>query len=109
MISDFTGVAISAAAVGVGARLSATKSRMVVSVSCPIDEMIGMSLAKAALATSSSLNDIKSSSEPPPRATMSKSGRGMPLSPVILLKPEIASHSCSAEPLPCTKTGQTRT
>ena len=71
-----TGTAISAAAVGVGARRSAAKSISVTSVSWPTAEISGMKLAAAARTTISSLNDHRSSSEPPPRATMMRSGRG---------------------------------
>ncbi len=71
-----TGTAISAAAVGVGARRSAAKSISVTSVSWPTAEISGIMLAAAARTTISSLNDHRSSSEPPPRATMMRSGRG---------------------------------
>ena len=70
-----TGTASSAAAVGVGARTSAAKSISVTSVSWPTAAISGIMLAAAARTTISSLNDHKSSSEPPPRATMSRSGR----------------------------------
>ena len=76
MSSARTGTAISAAAVGVGARRSAAKSISVTSVSWPTAEISGMKLAAAARTTISSLNDHRSSSEPPPRATMIRSGRG---------------------------------
>ena len=72
--SERTGTAISAAAVGVGARLSAAKSISVMSVSCPTAEMSGIMLSAAARTTTSSLNAQRSSSEPPPRATMMISG-----------------------------------
>ena len=72
-----TGTAISAAAVGVGARRSAAKSISVMSVSWPTAEISGIMLSAAARTTISSLNDHRSSSEPPPRATMRRSGRGM--------------------------------
>ena len=74
--SSRTGTAISAAAVGVGARRSAAWSIRVVSVSCPTAEISGITLAAAARATLSSLNPQRSSIEPPPRATISRSGRG---------------------------------
>ena len=61
------GAASSAAAVGVGARKSATKSAIVKSVSWPTAEIIGISLLKIALATISSLKAHNSSIEPPPR------------------------------------------
>ena len=71
-----TGTARSAAAVGVGARKSATRSMMVQSVSCPTAEISGMVLAATARATISSLKPHRSSRLPPPRATMIRSGRG---------------------------------
>ena len=64
---------ISAAAVGVGALRSATKSEMVKSVWCPIAEIIGSWDEKISLATNSSLNDHKSSIEPPPLQTIKTS------------------------------------
>ena len=69
-----TGTAISAAAVGVGARRSAAWSNSVVSVSWPTAEISGIGDSAAARTTSSSLNAHKSSIEPPPRATISRSG-----------------------------------
>ena len=82
MSSARTGTAISAAAVGVGARTSAAKSISVTSVSWPTAEISGIMLSAAARTTISSLNDQRSSSEPPPRATIRRSGRGMrPRSP----------------------------
>ena len=77
MSSARTGTAISAAAVGVGARRSATKSISVMSVSWPTAEISGMRLAAAARTTISSLKAHRSSIEPPPRATMMRSGRGI--------------------------------
>ena len=71
-----TGTAISAAAVGVGARRSAAWSISVVSVSWPTAEISGIGNSAAARTTSSSLNAHRSSIEPPPRATISRSGRG---------------------------------
>ena len=58
----------SAAAEGVDARTSATKSVMVKSVSWPTPEITGISESAMARATISSLKAHKSSSEPPPRA-----------------------------------------
>src|SRR5206468_3240200 len=72
-----TGTAISAAAVGVGARRSAAKSISVTSVSWPTAAISGIALSAAARTTTSSLNDQRSSSEPPPRATINRSGRGI--------------------------------
>ena len=63
------------------ARWSAAKSISVTSVSWPTAEISGIMLSAAARTTISSLNDHKSSSEPPPRATISRSGRGIDPSP----------------------------
>ena len=104
-----TGTAISAAAVGVGARRSAAKSISVVSVSCPTAEISGIALAAAARTTISSLNGIRSSRLPPPRATISRSGRGTAPPASRPLKPSMAPATCSAAPSPWTSTGQTST
>ena len=68
-----------------------------------------MTDAAAARTTISSLNDHKSSIEPPPLATINRSGRAT--SPVSgnLLNPSIAAAICSADPAPCTFTPQTST
>ena len=60
------GVASSAAAVGVGARKSLTKSAIVKSVSWPTPLITGMAEPVIARATPSSLKAHKSSIEPPP-------------------------------------------
>ena len=70
LTSSISGVAIKAAPVGVGALLSATKSLIVKSISCPTPLIIGILLLYIALATISSLNAHKSSIEPPPRPRM---------------------------------------
>src|SRR5437867_5697239 len=57
----------SAAAEGVGARRSATKSAMVTSVAWPTAETTGTEHAAMARATASSLKVHRSSSDPPPR------------------------------------------
>ena len=85
---------------------SAAKSASVVSVSCPTAEMIGMLHAAIARTTTSSLNDHRSSIEPPPRATMTRSGR---VSGGIASKPRTAAATSSADPAPCTLTGHTST
>lgn len=103
-----TGTAFSAAPVGVGARRSDAKSMRVVSVSCPTAEMIGIVLSAVARTTFSSLKAMRSSSEPPPRAIMSRSGRGN-VDPSIALKPLIAFVIWFAAPSPWTSTGQTMT
>ena len=86
-----TGTAISAAAVGVGARRSLAKSIKVVSVSWPTAEISGIVLAAAARTTSSSLNAHKSSRLPPPRATINRSGRGTAPPGARALKPAMAA------------------
>src|SRR6266481_1306915 len=91
----------SAAADGVEARTSATKSAMVKSVSWPTPEITGISEAKIARATISSLKDHKSSMEPPPRARISASTN------FPLLKNFSALTISSAEPSPGTRTGKT--
>ena len=60
------GVVISAAAVGVAALVSATKSAIVKSVSCPTAAIIGILQSNIALATSSVLYAHRSSIDPPP-------------------------------------------
>src|SRR5699024_11518982 len=80
------GVAISAAADGVGALISATKSHIVKSVSCPTADIIGIFELKTSLATISSLNDQSSSIEPPPLPTIIMSTL------FLLLKNLIPSH-----------------
>ena len=64
-----SGDIISAAADGVGALKSATKSEIVKSVSWQIAEIIGILLLNISLATFSSLNGHKSSIDPPPLAS----------------------------------------
>ena len=66
----------SAAADGVGARRSATKSAIVKSVSWPTAETTGTRTAAMARATASSLNAHRSSIEPPPRPTITTSTSG---------------------------------
>ena len=63
----------SAAAEGVGARRSATKSAMVKSVSWPMAETTGSAEAAMARARASSLKPARSSMEPPPRAMRMRS------------------------------------
>ena len=68
-----SGTASSAAAEGVGALKSATKSAIVKSVSCPTAEIIGIFELYIALAVIYSLNGHKSSIEPPPLAKIKTS------------------------------------
>ena len=68
-----------------------------------------MRLAAAARTTISSLNDHRSSSEPPPRATIRRSGRGIAPDSGSALNPAMAAATSPAEPSPCTRTGQTST
>ena len=102
-----TGTAISAAAVGVGARRSAAKSHRLVSVSCPTAEMIGIEHAATARTTASSLNAHRSSIDPPPRATMTRSGARLP--PASRRTRAPPPRSPPPRPSPCTFTGQTST
>ena len=67
---------ISAAAEGVEARMSATKSAMVKSTSWPTAEMTGTGERAMARATFSSLKAQRSSIDPPPRPTMRTSMPG---------------------------------
>src|SRR5262249_39641635 len=83
-----------------GARTSAAKSMSVTSVSCPTAEISGITLAATARTTISSLNDHRSSSEPPPRATMRRSGRRIGPSSASALKPRMAAGTSSAGPAP---------
>ena len=88
------GDASSAAAVGVAARVSATKSQIVKSVSCPTPLIVGMRQLAIARATASSLNCHKSSMLPPPRQIISTSHSF--LSWAVL----IALAICTAAPFP---------
>ena len=90
----------SAAADGVAARRSATKSAMVTSVSWPTPEMTGTGEAAMARATTSSLNAHKSSSEPPPRATMITSTWETRATNLR------ARAISAAAPSPCTRVGE---
>ena len=94
------GTASSAAADGVGARRSATKSAMVKSVSWPTAEITGTRQATMARATGSSLKAQRSSSEPPPRATM------MTSTSAIAARRRSAAAIASAAPSPCTGVGR---
>ena len=69
----------------------------------------GISLSAAARTTVSSLKPQRSSIEPPPRATISTSGRGIFPPGFRALKPRIAAATSSAQVSPCTRTGQTST
>ncbi len=89
----------SAAADGVGARRSATKSQMVKSVSWPTAEITGSSDAAIVRANPSSLNAAKSSSDPPPRATTITSTR---LARLKYFTPALTSDGAEA---PCTCAG----
>ena len=79
------------------------------SVSWPTAEISGIMLSAAARTTISSLNDHRSSSEPPPRATMIRSGRGSGPRSGSALKPRMAFATSAAEASPCTRTGHTNT
>ena len=106
--SFLTGTAISAAAVGVGALKSATKSISVISVSWPIAEIIGIFDSKTLRTRSSSLKPHKSSILPPPLAIMITSGFSKLLCS-NKWKPSIASITSSEDDSPWTLTGHTVT
>ena len=89
---------------GVGARTSAAKSARLVSVSWPTAEITGIGDPAIARTTISSLNAHRSSIEPPPRATISTSGRSG-----SAFMPAIPAVTFSAAPSPCTGVGQSRT
>ena len=101
--SAFSRTTSSAAAEGVGARRSATKSAIVTSVSWPTAEITGIFDAAIARATASSLNAQRSSSDPPPRATTitSRSPRRFSVPSAWAISPAAVS--------PWTRTGHTRT
>ena len=98
--------AISAAAVGVSALASATKSLIEKSISWPTALITGISDAKIVLATSSSLNAARSSGEPPPLPII----RVSILMPFLLrlLAALIFSQILFTAPIPCTAVGKIR-
>src|SRR5258706_156940 len=98
-----SGLTSSAAAVGVGARRSATKSAMVKSVSWPMPVTTGTGHARTARAPISSLKPPKSSMLPPPRTSNTTSHP--PSLPAI----SSAAAIFSAAPSPWTCTGKTTT
>ena len=107
--SERTGTTISAAPVGVGARRSAARSSKDQSVSWPMAAISGIIDWLAARTTRSSLKPHRSSIDPPPRATISTSGRGIGPCSGSALKPSMARVTSSAQVSPCTRTGQTST
>ena len=74
-------------------------SAIVTSVSWPTPVTMGTRLANIALATTSSLNGHRSSSEPPPRATIATS------TPMPCCNAAIASAILPAASGPCTGVG----
>ena len=68
-----SGTASSAAAVGVSALTSATKSDIVKSISCPTADITGILQSNMLLANSSLLKTMRSSGEPPPLPTIKRS------------------------------------
>ena len=102
--SFLTGTAISAAAVGVGALKSETKSISVISVSWPIAEIIGIFDSKTLRTRSSSLKPHKSSILPPPLAIIITSGFSKLLCS-NKWKPSMASITSSEDDSPWTLTG----
>ena len=85
-IASLDTTAISAAADGVGARTSDTKSEIEKSVSWPTAEIIGIRDLNIALATISSLNAHKSSIEPPPLPIIRTSTQFLELNNSIALE-----------------------
>ena len=81
----------------------------VVSVSCPTALISGMALAAAVRARVSSLKGQRSSTEPPPRATISRSGRGTGPPGFRASKPRMALETWPQAASPWTTTGQTMT
>jgi hypothetical protein len=71
--SSSIGTARSAAAEGVGARTSATRSQIVMSTSCPTADIVGIGHRATARASRSSLNAQRSSRPPPPRPMITTS------------------------------------
>src|SRR5436190_1075081 len=90
-----SGLTSSAAAVGVGARRSATKSAIVKSVSCPMPVTTGTGHARIARATISSLKAHKSSTLPPPRTSNMTSHP--PSRPAVLSAEPCAPHGFDIE------------
>ena len=106
----------SAAAVGVGARRSATKSAMVKSVSCPTPQTTGTGLCASVRASCSSLKAHRSSIEPPPRTIRITSTAGVgaatpsdPLAPPSRYKAVSARTRSAGAPAPCTAAGDSTT
>ena len=85
------------------------KSISVVSVSCPTAEISGIALAAAARTTISSLKAIRSSTEPPPRATMIRSGRGRCAAAERVEAARWRRRPRPAAFSPCTATGHSST
>ena len=106
--SRWSGLSISAAAEGVGARRSATMSAMLKSTSCPTAATTGSSLAAMARATISSLKAHRSSREPPPRPTSRASKCTLP-SRCQRLARSMAAAIWRAASSPCTATGSRET
>ena len=86
----------------VAARRSATKSTTVVSISWPTPVTTGVAQPKTARTTGSALKPSRSSGEPPPRASISRSA---PRASACLS----AVTSAVGAPAPCTSAGTTLT
>ena len=84
---------------GVDARWSAARSASVKSVSCPTALIVGKGEAAIALTTTSSLNAQRSSTDPPPLPTMTRS------KPPAEASTSIACAISPAAPSPCTIAG----
>ena len=91
------------------ARARRQRSRMIVmSVSCPMADTIGIGDAATARATDSRLNAQRSSSDPPPRVSNTTSGSA-PNSAGQSATRSSASSICASASLPCTETGNSVT
>lgn len=100
-VADLRAPTPSAAADGVGALRSATKSAIVKSVSCPTALIIGICEAAIVRASFSPLNAQRSSIEPPPRPIINTSGA----SSVMRLKYSMPDITDASAPSPCTSAG----
>lgn len=99
--SPTSGTTFFAASVGVEARRSATRSSSGESGSCPIAETTGVRAAATVRTTSSSEKGSRSSTLPPPRATMITSTSGRASSSLT------ACTTCGTAFTPCTATLRT--
>ena len=103
-ISSRAGATLSAAAVGVEVRRSATMSQMQVSGSCPMPVTTGTGHAATARARPSSLKVMRSSTEPPPRTSRMASGRAAAATASARSMVAEAPGPCTWQPTICSST-----